>query len=140
MEAKDPKYRERLESMFSKANFIRHLGAELVDVGPGWCETALPVRPEHLQQDDLVHAGVLATLADHTAGCASGTVSEPGHIVLTAEFKINFLRPAVGQRLRCRAEVLKPGRRLIVAESAVHVVNDGVEKLAAKAMLTLAVL
>ena len=109
------------------------------DAGPGWCETTLAVRPEHLQQDDLVHAGVLATLADHTAGCASGTVADPGKVVLTVEFKINFLRPAVGQQLRCRAEVLKPGRRLIVAESSVHAVNDGVEKLAAKAMVTLAV-
>ena len=59
-------------------------------------------------------------------------------MVLTAEFKINLLRPALGDRLRCRATVLKAGRTLIVAESEVYAVRDGKEKLVAKATVTLA--
>jgi acyl-coenzyme A thioesterase PaaI-like protein len=43
-----------------------------------------------------------------------------------------------GERLRCRATVLKPGKTLIVAESEVYAVRDGKEKLAAKATVTLA--
>lgn len=76
-------------------------------------------------------------MADHTAGCAAATLVRPNEMVLSAEFKINLLRPALGNRLRCRATVLKPGKTLIVAESEVYAVREGVEKLTAKATVTL---
>jgi uncharacterized protein (TIGR00369 family) len=77
-------------------------------------------------------------MADHTAGGAAGTLVRSNERVLTAEFKIDLLRPALGDRLRCRSTVLKAGRTLIVAESEVHAVRDGKEKLVAKATVTLA--
>ncbi len=120
------------------APFIADLGLVLSDLGPGWCESVLSVAPKHLQQDGYVHAGVQATVADHTAGGAAGTLVRSNEMVLTAEFKINLLRPALGDRLRCRATVLKNGRTLIVAESEVYAVRDGKEKLVAKATVTLA--
>ncbi len=86
-----------------------------------------------------MHAGVQATMADHTAGGAGGTLVKEGDLVLTAEFKINFLRPAIGESFRCRAMVLKPGKTLIVAESEVYANQGGTEKLVAKAIVTLAV-
>lgn len=52
---------------------------------------------------------------------------------------INLLRPAMGQALRCRATVLKPGRTLTVAESEVWAAAGDGEKLVAKATVTLAV-
>jgi uncharacterized protein (TIGR00369 family) len=138
MKTQNPGFREAARAIFHKAPFITDLGLILADLGPGWCETVLPVAPKHLQQDGYVHAGVQATMADHTAGCAAGTLVRANEMVLTAEFKINLLRPALGNRLRCRATVLKPGKTLIVAESEVYVVRDGKEKLAAKATVTLA--
>jgi len=62
-----------------------------------------------------------------------------GETVLSIEFKINLLRPAMGDRLRCRATVLRAGKTIIVAESEVFAGNDGAEKLSAKATVTLAV-
>lgn len=134
----NPHYIQVVQGIFQKAPFIHHLGIELVDVGPGWCETALTARPEHFQQDGFFHAGVQATLADHTAGAAAGTLMALGEIVLTAEFKINLLRPAQGERLRGRAEVLRAGKTLTVVESAVYAQSQNQEKLVAKAMVTLA--
>ena len=92
----------------------------------------------HLQQDGFVHAGAQATIADHTAGGAAGTLAGPGERVLTVEFQINLLRPAVGERLRCRAKLLKPGKTILVAESEVFAMRDGEEKMTAKATVTLA--
>lgn len=138
MKTQNPDFREAARAIFHTAPFITDLGLVLSDFGPGWCESVLPVAPRHLQQDGYVHAGVQATMADHTAGCAGGTLVRANETVLTAEFKINLLRPALGERLRCRATVLKPGKTLIVAESEVYAIRDGVEKLAAKATVTLA--
>jgi uncharacterized protein (TIGR00369 family) len=137
MKPRNPGYREHARNIIGKARFARDIGLELDDLGPGWCETHIDILPKHLQQDGYIHAGVQATLADHTAGSAAGTLVPAGYLVLSAEFKINFLRPAVGERLRCRATVLKSGRTLSVAESEVFAVRDGAEKLVSKAMVTL---
>ncbi len=140
MQIKDPQYREAVARLFDDAAHVRALGIALKDLGPGWCETHLDVTPHHLQQHGLVHAGVLATLADHTAGAAGSTLLDAGTYVLTVEFKINLLRPARGPRLWCRAQVLKAGRRLTVVESEVFSADDAATRLAAKATVTLAVL
>lgn len=138
MESGHEDYRERVQAIFRKARFIQCLGIEVVDFGPGWCETGLTVGDLHMQQDGFVHAGVVAAMADHTAGAATGTQAQAGEVVLTVEFKINLLRPAVGERLRCRAEVLRAGRQLTVAESEVFACRGSEEKLVAKALVTLA--
>lgn len=130
--------RARVEAIFRNSAFVSGLGIRLKDLGPGWCESELAVEERHLQQDGFVHAGVQATIADHTAGGAAGTLAKEGEMVLTVEFKINLLRPAVGKRLRCRSSVLKPGRTIVVSESEVFAETDGAEKLTAKATVTLA--
>jgi len=58
--------------------------------------------------------------------------------VLTVEFKINFLRPAGGDRLRCWGHVLRAGKTLAVAESEIFAAASSDEKLVAKATITLA--
>lgn len=137
MKPQNPAFREHARALFDNALFAADLGIVLEDLGPGWCRTALALAPRHRQQDGFVHAGVQATLADHTAGGAAGTLVRAGEMVLTAEFKINFLRAAQGERLVCRAAVLKPGKTLIVAESEVYAVRDDAETLVSKAMVTL---
>lgn len=140
MRIRNAQYRKRVAAIIEDAEFIRLLGLQLGDTGPGWCETRLPLADHHRQQDGHVHAGVQATMADHTAGCAAFTLVEAEQIVLTAEFKINLLRPAHGRLLTCRAEVLRAGRSLTVAESWVMADSgDGDGELCAKATVTLAV-
>jgi uncharacterized protein (TIGR00369 family) len=138
VETRMPIFREKAEAIFSRAAFAGDLGIRFRDAGPGWCESVLEIKPKHLQQDGYVHAGVQATIADHTAGGGAGTLAAEGDLVLTVEFKINFLRPALGERLLCRASVLRQGKTLQVAESEVYAERDGIRKLVAKAMVTLA--
>ncbi len=125
--------------LFNKAAFVRDLGIKLENLEKGVCETRLEVRDRHLQQDNVVHAGVMATMADHTAGAAAATLVKKGEIVLTVEFKINILRAARGPSLRCRATVLRPGSRVTVAEAEVFSCEKERKVLAAKALVTLVV-
>lgn len=139
MHPRNPDFRSKLEYIFGKAPFISELGIQVIDCGAGWCETSLLVQPKHYQQDTFVHAGVQSTMADHTAGGAAGTLIGPDETILTANFFINLLRPAIGTRLRCKATVLKPGKTLMVVESEVYTGTEHHEKLTAKATVTLAV-
>jgi uncharacterized protein (TIGR00369 family) len=130
---------EELARIFGAAPFIRELGLEAVSAGGGECRTVLVLREGHLQQDGFVHAGVQATMADHTAGGAAATVAPEGSRVLTAEFKIHLLRPARGQRLECVAKVLKPGRVLTIVESEVYCHTGAARVLVSKAIATMAI-
>ncbi|MCS7260840.1 MAG: PaaI family thioesterase [Anaerolineae bacterium] len=117
--------------------FPAYCGILVTHVAPGVFETYLEVRPEHQQQDGFVHAGVMATMADHTGGYAAFTLVPPHQRVLTIEFKINFFRPATGHCLICRARVVHGGRRILVSEADVFARADGAEKHVARALVTL---
>ena len=129
-----------IEQGFRDAPFVAHLGLELEGLGPGWCEARLDVQPWHLQQTGVVHAGVVATLADHCAGAAATTQLAQGEFVVTAEYKINLLRGARGERLHCRAEVLKPGQTLAVVEAQVFAERAGQRELVAKLNATMGII
>ena len=126
-----------VERILLAAPFTRDLGLRLESVAPGECRTSLVLEERHLQQDGYVHAGVQATMADHTAGA---TLVEPGQYVLSAEFKINLLRSAKGTRLACVAKVLKAGASLTIVESEVFCGMGDDLRLVSKTTVTLAVL
>lgn len=135
----DPGFEARVREIFSAAPFVAELGFTPVNIAAGAVSTELAVKKKHEQQNGFVHAGVLATIADHTAGAAAGTLIFADKIVLTAEFKINLLRPAKGEKVICDAFVLKNGKTLIIADSFVYTVMGSRKKLVARATVTLAV-
>lgn len=137
---KDPENLKTASSVFNEAPFIADVGIRLEGLGSGWCESVLDLEPRHLQHTGVVHAGVQATIADHTAGAAASTVVGPGEFVLSLEFKLNLLRPARGERLQCRADVVKAGSRFSYVESLVHAIQGENRILVSKAALTMAVL
>jgi uncharacterized protein (TIGR00369 family) len=142
IEPRNPDFEAKVRDVMTRAAFVTDVGIVLTGIGPGWCETELAVLPRHTQQNGFVHAGVLATIGDHTAGAAAATLIGATEGVLTVEFKINLLRPANGTHLRCRAEILKAGRTLTIVESSVFAraaMAPTDDKLVAKLSVTLAV-
>ena len=130
---------ERLD--FLKEDYVQGfpaaIGFEVYRVEYGIFESRLKIRADHSQQDGFVHAGVIATMADHTAGYAAYTTVSEKFRILTIEFKINFFKPAVGQYIICRSKVVNNGKKIKVSESELFSLNEDQEKLIAKAMVTL---
>ena len=126
---------------FLKRDYIQgfpaYCGFEVVRVAYGQFESNLKIRPDHRQQDGFVHAGVIATMADHTAGYAAYTTVSEEFRILTIEFKINYFRPATGDAVVCRSSVISNGKKIIVSESEVFSISEGRERLVSKAMVTL---
>lgn len=125
---------------FLKKDFVQGFSAscgfEVIHADFGIFESSLNVRDEHRQQDGFVHAGVIATMADHTSGYASYTTVSDKFRILTIEFKINYFKPTTGPITICRAKVINNGKKIKVAESEVFSVSNGIEKLVAKGMFT----
>lgn len=129
-----------IDRIFHSAPFILDMGVQLESVTAGECRSSLVLEKRHLQQDGYVHAGVQSTIADHTAGAAAASLIRSGQYVLTAEFKINLLRAAKGESLRCVATSLKAGASLSVVESDVFCITENKSVLVSKALVTLAVI
>ncbi|MEQ8214574.1 MAG: PaaI family thioesterase [Smithellaceae bacterium] len=125
---------------FVKKDFVQGFpafcGFEVSSVDYGLFETRLSVKIEHQQQDGFVHAGVIATMADHTSGYASFTTVSEKFRILTIEFKINYLKPGIGPVIICRSKVLNNSKKIKVVEAEVFSVANGSEKLVAKGMFT----
>jgi uncharacterized protein (TIGR00369 family) len=127
----------RVRASFARQDFMRHLGAELVDVGSGTCAISCRPRRELTQQHDYVHAGVVAAIADSAAGYAAMSLTPEGSEVLTVEFKLNLLAPAEGDLLTARGKVVRAGRTLTVCEAAVTASCKDEETLCAVALVTM---
>jgi uncharacterized protein (TIGR00369 family) len=111
------------------------LGAELAALSPGQVDLQLALRPEHLQQHGFAHGGLVSYLADNALTYAGGTAMQVP--VVTSEFKINYVRPAVGERLIARASADAVSKTQAVCRCEVFAVKDGVEKLCALAQGTI---
>lgn len=119
--------RERVHTSFARQGLMKLLGAQVVEVGRGVCVIELPFHKELTQQQSYFHGAVAGAIADNAGGYAALTLAPPGHEVLTVEYKINFLAPALGDKLVARGEVLTTGRRLFVCKAEVVAVSDGEE-------------
>ncbi len=117
--------------------FIEDVGYKAVRYQKGYLESRLKIYNRHRQQDHYIHAGVIATMADHTAGYAAFSLVPKDYRILTIEFKINFLRPAYGHALICRSKILREGGQILVGESEVFDRRGDGEELVAKAIVTL---
>ena len=136
-EAKFPNYKEKVRESFNRQGFMKHIGAELVTVEPGFCEIHVPYSKDLTQQHGFFHAGVIGTIADNTAGYASFSLMEESSTILTVEYKLNLIAPGDGERLIGRAQVLKSGRTLTICRSEIFTLKNGHEKLCAAAQATL---
>lgn len=131
-EVQNPAYEQVVRDSFAQQGFMAFLGAELTAVSPGEVTIELPVSPKLSQQHGFVHAGATTAVVDSACGYATLTLMPPQSEVLTVEFKVNLLSPAMGDRLLAIGRVIKPGRTLTVCQGEVFGINGtGEQKLCA---------
>lgn len=127
----------RVRTSFAKQAAMSLIGAELVSVKSGEVVLALAHRPALTQQHGYLHAGVVTTLLDSAAGYAALTTMPEGKEVVSVEFKVNMLAPAVGERLRAVGQVRRAGKTLTVVTAEAFALQDGQEKLVALMQATM---
>lgn len=130
-------YQERIRLSFAKQGLMTTLGATLGNIAPGVVEIELLPNPTISQQHGFIHAGAVSAIADTAAGYAALSMMAQGAGVLTTEFKINLLAPAVGDRILACGKVVKAGRTLTLAQTEVFAESGGKTKLIAFLTATL---
>ncbi len=123
--------RQALESQ----PFSKLLNAKLRVFSPGEVVLEVPITEEVMQQHGFVHGGVISYAADNSLTFVGASVL--GAKVLTSEYKINYLRPAIGDKLIARSQVISAGKRQAVCRCDVFVLDGQEEKLCATAQGTI---
>jgi uncharacterized protein (TIGR00369 family) len=118
--------------------FSALIGAELISFSQGQVELKIPIRPELKQQHGFIHGGVIGYAVDNALTFAGGSVL--GTSVTTSEYKINYLRPAIGDFLVAKATVIHAGKSQAVCRCDVFVSKDGKERLCATSQGTITML
>ena len=119
-EPQDAEFESRVRESFARQPVMRLIGASLERVEPGAVDIVLPYREDLTQQNGYVHAGILTTVADSACGYSAYTLMPAGADVLSVEFKMNLLRPAMAERFVAEARVVKAGATLTVARCDVY--------------------
>lgn len=133
----DPDFRARVLDSFQRQPFMQTLNITMVCIEAGYCELRIPYKTEFTQQHGYFHAGVIATIADNSAGYAAFSLMQDSSSPLTVEFKINLLSPGQGDYLLGKSRVIKNGRTLKICQAEVFNEVAGEESLCAVATVTL---
>ena len=112
------------------------IGAEMHALSPGSVDLQLPLNAQLKQQNGFAHGGIVSYMADNALTFAGGTALRVP--VVTSEFKINYVRPAIGDRLIARAKAVHTGSSQAVCTCEIFALIGGVEKLCALAQGTIA--
>lgn len=104
---------------------------ELTEFSNYGVELRIPISTEVQQQNGFVHGGVVSYAADNALTFAGG--AELGPSIVTSEYKINYLRPAIGDWLIARARAIHTGKRQAVCRCEIFSYLNGEEKLCAVA-------
>lgn len=126
------------QSVLASQPFSVLLGAELHGLTRGQCELQIPLTQQLLQQEGFAHGGLISYAADNALTFAGGTAL--GVPVVTSEFKINYLRPVMGDRIVARASAVHTGKSQSVCRCDVFVIDESGERLCAIAQGTIAAL
>jgi len=138
-ESLSPVRADAIATSFAKQGLMQTFGASIARIDRGEVELAMPWSEGVTQQHGFFHGGAVGALADAACGYAALSLVADGEAGLTAEYKINLLSPAQGERLVAVGRVVKPGRTLIVAQGDVYAEQDGRRKQVATMLMTLCV-
>ena len=101
----------------SVAPFVRNfLKVKVTELSKGRMVMELPLNPDFVGNPIIpcLHGGIAAALIDHCGGfCAWSILTDKRLLVSTADFRVDYLRPAPLETLVCEAEVIHQGQRLI---------------------------
>lgn len=111
---------QRITASFGAQGLMGTIGARLTLVADGVVHIALPFSRQLSQQQGFVHAGAITSIVDSACGYAALTKAPAGHDVLTVEFKVNFLRPALGEHFLAVGKVQNAGKLLTVCTGEVR--------------------
>ncbi len=131
-------WKERIIHNFENTPLMSTLQAEITDLQHGNITISMPYDKKLSQHNGYLHGGIISSLVDASGGFSAISTFPPHSSGLTVEFKIHFLRPAVGIRFKSVASVIKLGKTLTICDIKFYSIDqDNNEILTAVSLQTI---
>lgn len=128
-----------LYKQWTSSGMIANIGTRLVEAGDGKLVLEGNLTDEShgflTPRGTIIHGGAIATLADEALATVAFTVAEEGETTVTADLKVDFLRPGKAGRFVARATLRHRTRRLAFCEATVE---DGAGQIVAEGRAVIA--
>src|SRR5262249_60556752 len=108
---KMPSFEEKVRQSFNRQTFMTTLGARISCPSEGQVEIRMPFSDRFVQQNGFMHAGTISSIMDSACGYAAYSVAPEGCDVLTVEFTVSLLAPAIGDEFLAIGKVKRRGPR-----------------------------
>lgn len=135
--SKDENFVRKVRESFAEQEVMTLIGAEITRIEAGFVEITVPYRKDLTQQNKFLHAGITTTIADSACGYAAFSLMAENMGVLSVEFKVNLLSPAIGEKFVAEARVLRAGKNLTVVQGDVFAVSGNKRKQIAVMLATM---
>jgi uncharacterized protein (TIGR00369 family) len=116
----DEAWANRIIGRRSPKGIDGYLGIEVERFEPGLLVAAFDVRDDLITMIGNMHGGCIAALVDHCLGVILYPVMGEGYWAATTEFKVNYLAPVSGGRVRATGEIASMTSRLAVVRLEVE--------------------
>lgn len=126
-----------IEQSFRRSKIMQLFGAEITGLAEGYFEITVSGKDFMVRPAGMFNGSTIASLVDVSSGYAAASAKKSDSYFTTVELKVNYLNPAIGERLIAKAQVIKNGKRLSVVRSDVFAVRGTTEMLAATSLVTL---
>lgn len=133
----DTKRKTELQQSFERSEIMKLFRAEPTAISEGCFEITVPKQSFMMRPAGVFNGSTIASLVDVSSGYAAASVMVPGGYLTTVELKINYLNPAIGDKLVAKAQIVKNGKRLSVVRSDVFALDGDKEALVATSLVTL---
>lgn len=131
------KEKEEILRSFGRSEWMKLMDAEIHFMAERRFELKVPQKEFMVRPAGMFNGSTIAGIVDVSAGYAGVSASKLGAYFTTVELKVNYLNPAIGEYLIAKAEVIKNGKRIVVAKSDVYAYQNGVENYVATSLVTL---
>ena len=116
---------------------LKFIGAKITRIEAGAADIQIPYQKALTQQNGFIHAGIITTIADSACGYAAYSLMPKGADVLSVEFKVNLLSPAIGDKFLAEAHVVRAGKTLTIVQGDVFAITDNQRKHVAIMLATM---
>lgn len=136
----DLERKKQLQRSFNRSEIMKLFCADAGEISIGYFEITVSRQSFMIRPLGMFNGSTIAVLVDVSSGYAAASAKETDSYFTTVEMKINYLNPAVGEKLLAKAEVIKNGKRLSVVRSDIYVLKNAETHLVATSLVTLMVL
>ncbi|MFE4349527.1 PaaI family thioesterase [Peribacillus butanolivorans] len=80
----------------------------------------MPNTPLVHNELNITHGGMIATLIDQCMGIIANSTVPEGYATVTTDIQVRYVKPAIGDHLTCKCELIHRGNKTIIVEGKVY--------------------